>query len=203
MSWFAPLYDGVLARSERTFLAGWRATLVGDLSGRVLEIGAGTGANLPYYPPEVDELVLTEPSEPMRAQLVQKLALARVRSVRVDPSPAESLAAPDRSVDAVVGTLVLCSVADPARALAEIARVLRPGGTFRFVEHVGGHGWRRAAQRVLEPGWACVAGNCRLTRPTLDHVRAAGFVVDRVTVEEPPTVPAFLRPWIRGSATAP
>lgn len=205
MSWFAPLYDPVLSFAERGFLGRWRREAVGDLAGRVVEIGAGTGANLAHYPAEVVELVLTEPDPGMRRMLEDKIADARRedhgRAVRVSASPAEALDVDDASCDAVVATLVLCTVSDPERALSEIARVLRPGGTFRFVEHVGAHtpGWARV-QRWVEPGWRRVAGDCHLTRDTVGAITRAGFALDAIAEASPRGMPPFLSPFVRGRA---
>src|SRR5512147_2710424 len=128
------MYDRFLEGAERAGLREWRRTLLEQARGEVLELGAGTGGNLALYPPSVTRLVLCEPDRHMREILQRKLG-ARP-DVEVLDAPAEALPVPPRSFDTVVATLVLCSVADPMRVASEIHRVLRPGGTFLFLEHV-------------------------------------------------------------------
>src|SRR5688500_4186662 len=125
----------MLAGTEDAGLRERRHDLLANASGRVLEIGAGTGLNLAHYPESVEEIVFTEPEDPMARRLRGKLAAAGRRN-EVIAAPAENLPFADDSFDTVVGTLVLCTVHDPERALSEIGRVLRPGGQFLFLEHV-------------------------------------------------------------------
>src|SRR5947208_368977 len=132
---FAAGYDTLQASTERDFMGAIRAELLSETRGRVLEIGAGTGVNLQHYPRSIDELVCTEPEEPMARRLRRK-AEGSGLNVRVVEAPAESLPLDDDSFDTAVATLVLCTVSDPARALREIDRVLRPGGRLIFIEHV-------------------------------------------------------------------
>src|SRR5436305_689936 len=115
-----------MSGTEKAGLGEHRRELLKDVGGRVLELGGGTGANLPYYGPEVEELVILEPEEPMARRLERKLA-GYSRPVRVIRTPAEELPFEDASFDVVVATLVLCTVKDPARALQEVHRVLKPG----------------------------------------------------------------------------
>src|ERR1043166_4844706 len=133
--WFAALYDRVSAPMERGFMRGVREDLVGTASGRVLELGCGTGANFAYYRDGATEVVATEP-DPHMLERARKRAADVGRSVDIRRVPAEALPFPDASFDTVLSTLVLCTVDEPARALAEVKRVLRPGGEFRFCEHV-------------------------------------------------------------------
>lgn len=141
---FARVYDTAFILAERRGLRDVRKRLVSQAKGRVVEIGAGTGLNLEHYSGEISDLVLTEPDPHMAAKLRQ-----RARALPLDTSvleaPAERLPLADASVDTVVSTLVLCTVKDPSLALAEIARVLRPGGMFLFAEHV------RSASPLLRP----------------------------------------------------
>lgn len=195
MSWMSVVYDPSLWAAERLFLARWRRELLAPLAGDVLEIGAGTGLNLPHYPPALRSLVLTEPDEGMRARLARRAPGADVR-----PDPAERLSAPDASVDAVVSTLVLCTVPDPDAALAEIRRVLRPAGRLVFLEHVAGQGPRLALQRAIDPLWKHVAGGCRLCRRTVDAIGRAGLAIERIETRRPLGVPPFLAPMVRGAA---
>ncbi|MCP9274841.1 class I SAM-dependent methyltransferase [Mycolicibacterium arenosum] len=127
---FAVVYDPVLWLGELFGMRRRRRDLVAAARGRVIEIGAGTGLNVAYYPEAVDELVLTEPEPGMRRKLERRTA----REARIVAALAERLPVEDASVDTVVSTLVLCTVTDPALVLREIARVLRPGGQLLFIE---------------------------------------------------------------------
>ncbi|MHB8219090.1 MAG: class I SAM-dependent methyltransferase [Acidimicrobiales bacterium] len=198
----AALYDRFMRGVEEACLRQWRTELLADLDGRVLEVGAGTGVNLDLYPSTVTELVLTEPDRHMRGRLV---AEAGRRGATVLEAPAERLPFADCSFDAVVSTLVLCSVHDPDAALASIHRVLRPGGHLVFIEHVAAvdRPTRLAWQRRFEPGWRLVAGNCHLTRRTEEAIVTSGFVLDRITRESMRKAPGVVRPTIRGIARKP
>lgn len=179
---FAALYDPVLAGVERAGLAEVRADLLRGASGRTLEIGAGTGANLPHLPSSVSTLVLVEPSEGMRARLTERVAtLPGLPPTTVLAGDAEAIALPDASVDTVVSTLVLCSVSDLDATLAELRRVLAPGGRVLLLEHVAGHGRTRRWQRAIDPAWRVVARGCRLVRDTRGALERAGFDTTGVT----------------------
>lgn len=205
VSWLlAALYDRFMRGTEEAVLRRWRAELLAPLAGSVLELGAGTGANLPFYSPEVSRLVLSEPDRHFRRRLVRRLAEVG-RAAEVVDAPAERLPFPDASFDAVVSTLVLCSVPDLQRALAEARRVLRPGGRLVFLEHVAAEDrpGRLAWQRRLEPLWRRLAGNCHLTRRTADAIEAAGFRMDSCTRESLRKALPWTRPSVRGYALAP
>ncbi len=206
----AAVYDRFTATVEAAGLADWRRDLVAGLEGEVLEIGAGTGHNLRWYPSTVTRLVLTEPDPHMRAKLASKVADAAGRDggpavVEVVDRSSDDLAVPDASLDAVVATLVLCTVPDPAATLAEVRRVLRPGGRFVYLEHVAATDTPRDLrwQERFEPVWKRVAGNCHLTRTTERAIVDAGFVVDTEWREAMPTAPVILRPTVRGIAHRP
>ncbi len=210
----AACYDRFTAGVEAAGLADWRRDLVADLEGEVLEIGAGTGHNLPWYPSTVRRLVLTEPDPYMRAKLEAKVeAKADAAAGRTDgpavievlDRSADDLGVADASVDAVVGTLVLCTVPDPVAALAEVRRVLRPGGRFVYLEHIAATDTPRTLrwQAHLEPLWRRVAGNCHLTRTTERAVVDAGFAVETEWRAAMPAAPAILRPTVRGIARRP
>lgn len=172
---FALLYDPVLWVDELAGLRQQRRELLAGARGRVLEIGAGTGLNVPHYPAGLTELVLAEPDASMRRRLV---ARAQGRATVID-AHAEALPLDDGSVDTVVSTLVLCTVADPQAALREIRRVLRPGGQLLLIEHVRSDvRWRASLQRALRKPWQRIACGCRLDQPTQELVRAAGFRVE-------------------------
>ena len=178
---FAAVYERMIAASEEACVREWRADLLGSLHGDVLELGAGTGLNLAHYPGAVTRLVLTEPDRHMRAKLTARLVDPPPAPARVEvvDAPADRLPFPDATFDAVVSTLVLCSVPDQRAALAEVRRVLRPDGRLVFLEHVAAlekpkrHRW----QRRIEPVWKRVAGGCHLTRQTVDTIESSGFDV--------------------------
>jgi SAM-dependent methyltransferase len=201
---FAALYDPFMRSAEQACLGAWRAELLACAAGEVLEIGAGTGANLPFYPEAVERLVAAEPDEAMRARLARHAGATRAGRLEVHAAAVGALPFGDGSFDGVVSTLVLCSVPDVAKALAELRRVLRPGGRFFFLEHVAAEDRpsRLAWQRRIEPLWARLAGNCHLTRRTGDAIRQAGFVVERETRASMKKAMPFLRPSIRGVARA-
>ncbi len=197
------VYDCTLARAERTCLGDWRRTLLALAHGDVLEIGAGTGANVAYYPSAVRRLVLAEPDASMRGRLKRKVG--EREDVTVIDATAEAIPLPDRAFDVVVSTLVLCSVDSPGRSLAEVWRLLRPGGCLLFLEHVAAEGrpGRLRWQRLLEPGWRFMAGNCHLTRRTEDAITEMGFALEDVQRESIRRVAGVVRPSIRGVARRP
>lgn len=171
----ALVYDAVMAPLGWMGLNAARRRLVGGLSGRVLEVGTGTGLALPGYPDTVTSVTAID---------VDAEALERARKRRPDAelvlASVEELPFGEASFDAVVSSLVFCSVDAPARGLAEVFRVLRPGGALRMLEHVRSPSPGLAtAQDVLNPAWERVMGGCRLNRDTYRLVRQAGFDVDR------------------------
>ena len=170
---FAALYDRMTAPAERTVLGPRRVALVADLTGRVLDVGAGTGANLPHYR-AADVVIATEPDPAMRRRLLARAAECAV-PLTVEEAGADALPAEDGSIDAVVFTLVLCTVPDPVRALAEARRVLRPGGRLVVLEHVVGRGRPAIWRRRLDPVWTRLAAGCHLDRDTETTIRAARF----------------------------
>lgn len=199
----ALLYDRFMRSVEEAGLLAWRTALLAPLSGSVLEIGAGTGRNLGRYPPAVTWLVMTEPDRNMRA-ILERQVRAGSREGEVVDAPAEHLPFPDGTFDAVVSTLVLCSVVDPDAALREIHRVLRPGGRLVFLEHVAAaeRPARLRWQRRIEPIWKRVAGNCHLTRDSERAIGSAGFDITAIGRASMRKAPGVIRPTIRGSAVA-
>lgn len=163
-------------------VADRKAALLGGLRGTVVEIGPGTGVNLRYLGPGVTRWVGVEPNRHMHPYL-HRAAARQGRPVEVHAARAEHLPLPDGAADAVVSTLVLCSVADVAAVLAEVRRVLRPGGRFVFVEHVAAPRGSALStvQRAVQPLWRCLAGGCHPHRHTAEAIAAAGF--SRVEVE--------------------
>ena len=206
MSWFlATIYDRFMRKAEEAGLGAWRGELLAPVGGDVLEIGAGTGANLACYGPDVRRLVLAEPEPRMRARLEARLAAAgRNGHAEVADAAAEKLPFADGTFDVVVATLVLCSVADPRAALAEIHRVLRPGGCFVFLEHVAaGDAARLRWQHRVEPVWKRLADNCHLTRQTEQLIVQAGFGIEDITRESMRKAMPVARPTVRGVARRP
>jgi ubiquinone/menaquinone biosynthesis C-methylase UbiE len=195
-------YDRQIAKTEEAGLRAFRERLLAGANGDVLEIGGGTGANLPWYGPAVGSLTITEPQPPMLRRLERKVHENRAGQHRPD---AKVLRAPaeDLPFDVAVSTLVLCGVDDQPRALRELRRVLRPGGRLLFIEHVrsGDPGTARLQDRMNWLNRLVVCCDCN--RPTLDSIRAAGFTVTGVEHTELPKAPPFVRPVILGSATVP
>lgn len=206
MSWFmAAIYDRFMRGSERAGLDAWRQELLRDVAGDVLEVGAGTGANLAHYPGSIRRLTVTEPDRAMRRQLDRRLRhTSSLHSSAAVAAQAEHLPFADASFDAVVATLVFCSVEDPARAIREVRRVLRPGGRFYFLEHVESDRPSRVRwQHRVEPVWKRVADNCHLTRRTEETIVAAGFTLDWVKRESMRKAMPIVRATVRGVARAP
>ena len=197
----AALYDRMGAASEREGLAARRRELLADARGRVLEVGAGTGINLEHYPESIEELVLVEPERAMARKLEQRLR-ELARGAQIVEAEAESLPFPDGSFDAVVCTLVLCNVGNPQSALREMRRVLRPGGSFLFLEHVRSDDPRTARlQDRINPVWRFVANGCNCNRPTLSLIEDS-FSVDEVERSEIPKALRIVRPLVSGRALA-
>jgi ubiquinone/menaquinone biosynthesis C-methylase UbiE len=174
---FARFYARFSASAEK-FVGPLRTELLAGLSGRVVEIGAGNGLNFAHYPATVSEVVAIEPERSLRRWAASAALHAEV-PVDVVPGTAEALPVKSEAFDAAVVSLVLCSVRDVGRALAEARRVLRPGGELRFFEHgKGGGRAMTAAQRVLDRTvWPLVFGGCHTARDPLGAIRAAGFEV--------------------------
>ncbi|HYC81023.1 MAG TPA: class I SAM-dependent methyltransferase [Solirubrobacterales bacterium] len=197
----AILYDPFLWLGERLGMAALRRELLAEARGAVLEIGAGTGLNLPHYPTGLERLVLAEPG----ARMAGHIDLGRAPDgvdARLVQAPAEELPFADGSFDTVVSTLVLCTVADPVRALHEVARVLRPGGRLLFLEHVRAEpGWRRRLQARSVRAWAAFADGCRCDRPTLATIETS-MLVESVSRASWRGMPAIVRPLVWGSAAA-
>lgn len=195
---FAALYDIMSASAEKKHFSRHRQTLIRAASGRVLEIGAGTGANFAYYSADLT-VIATEPDSHMlrRAAAKAKTAEAHVHLVQAE---AEHLPFTDGVFDTAVFTLVLCSVANPLRVLQELRRVLRPGGRLLFYEHVRAKtpGWQRF-QDFVTPVWRRVGAGCHPNRDAAGMLQQAGFVI--TTLEQLEFGPYPIRPQIKGVAT--
>ena len=195
----ARLYDPFLALGERRGMRRCRRELLAQAEGRVLEIGAGTGLNLPHFPAGVRELVLSEPDPAMRAVLERRAARGPARVVA---APAEALPFPDDAFDTVVSTMVLCTVQDVTAAIAETRRVLRPGGRLLFAEHVrAGSPLLARCQDRLAGGWAAFAQGCRCNQAT-EALLAGAFRLERVERARWRGMPALVRPLIVGAGVA-
>jgi SAM-dependent methyltransferase len=197
---FTALYDPLLWIGERAGLRAHRTTLLGRARGCTIEIGSGTGLNLPHYPNDLDELVLVEPDAAMRARLEKKLNRSRRRARLVD-APAERLPFPDRSIDTLVSCFVLCTVRAPDLALHEIARVLRPDGQLLFIEHVRSDAPALARwQDRLDTTWRRLARGCRCNRATSELIVTCGLELADVRAASWPAMPPIVRPLIIGRA---
>jgi ubiquinone/menaquinone biosynthesis C-methylase UbiE len=197
---FAAGYDRVMAAPEKAVLARHRARLIQHAQGAVLEIGGGTGANLPFYGEAVQELVFTEPEEPMARRLEAKLADCALPA-RVVRAPAEELPFESRSFDFVVSTLVLCTVADPVRALDEVRRVLKPTGQLVFLEHVRSEDPRLARWQDRLQGLQLRVGHgCHCNRRTLANIERASFFIDELEHDRIRKAPPIVQPLIAGVA---
>jgi ubiquinone/menaquinone biosynthesis C-methylase UbiE len=177
---FARIYACLSRGAEGRGIADNRAMLLEGLAGRVLEVGAGNGLNFEHYPSSVAEVVAIEPEPYLRKLALERAPHAHIPITVID-AVAEAIPFPDSSFDAIVASLVLCSVGDQPAALAELRRVLRPSGSLRYYEHVVSHQPRRARlQRLLDATvWPRIAGGCHLARDTGAAIRAAGFAVQR------------------------
>ncbi len=167
------LYDALCTVMERTGLGRWRRWLVEGARGRTLDLGTGTGRNLPLYRTDV-RVVGVEPAwAPLRR------ARRRAPAVPLVRARAEALPFRDGVFDTVVGGLVFCSVADPGQGLAEVRRVLRPGGTLRMLEHVRALApWKARLQDAVQPFWTRLTGGCHPNRDTERTVEEAGFRIE-------------------------
>jgi ubiquinone/menaquinone biosynthesis C-methylase UbiE len=177
---FGRLYDPVMEVPENLGLRRLREEALDGLQGRVLELGVGTGRNLPYYPFDVAYLAAVDPNEVMLDR-ARKRAWTVPFPVDLIEASADDLPFEEASFDAVVATLTFCTIPESRKALLEVRRVLKRGGDFRLLEHV------RMGQKPIDwlqekatPIWKRVAGGCHLDRDTLAAVREAGFEVERV-----------------------
>ena len=199
---FSALYDRCFKAAEEAGLREMRRDALAGARGRVLEIGAGTGLNLELYPAEgIESLTLSEPDPLMVKQLREKLGESQ-REAELIQAPAEDLPFADAIFDTVTVTLVLCTVPDPAAALAEAARVLKSGGRLLFVEHVRAEdpGLARWQDRLEKP-WRFLGDGCHCNRDTVATIAASPFELDELEHGRLPKAPPIVRPLIRGSAS--
>ena len=199
---FAATYDSFSRKSENAGLCDMRHSLIAEARGSVLEIGAGTGANLTHYNGQLESLMFTEP-DPAMIRRLQGKARDQAPLAKILRAPAEDLPFEDDSFDTVVSTLVLCGVEDQARSVREIHRVLKPGGQLLFLEHVRSDDPALARFQDRMNWLNRLVVLCDCNRPTLSTIEAAGFTVTRLEHSEIPKAPKFVRPLIVGSATSP
>jgi len=199
---FSAAYDRGFKGAEDAGLREMRHELLAQARGRVLELGAGTGLNLEHYPEGIEGLTMVEPDPHMTKQLRARLeGSGKSSKISVVETPGEDLPFADDSFDTVAVTLVLCTVPDPGATLAEIKRVLAPGGQLLFLEHVRAHDDGLAKwQDRLEGPWKFLADGCRCNRDTVAAIDAAGFELGEVENGELPKLPPLVRPLAIGSA---
>jgi SAM-dependent methyltransferase len=173
---FAAVYDRLTAPAERAGLADRRRRLLAQASGRVLEVGGGTGANLAHYPAGVESVTVLEPDGAMRERLLGRVPAAEP-SIEVHEAGIEDVPFPDGSFDTIVSTLTLCTVPDLDQALQTIGRLLAPDGRLLFLEHVRAPGLQGLAQRATAPVWTRMAAGCHPDRDILGAMRANGLSV--------------------------
>ncbi len=190
---FARVYERWAEVSERRGATEHRKRMLARLTGRVIEVGAGSGVNFALYPSTVTEVIAVEPERYLRECAQAAAAQARA-PVTVLDGVGGQLPGEDGSFDAGVAALVLCTIPDPQQALAELFRVIRPGGEVRFYEHVVAHRkWEARFQRLADATfWPHIAGGCHLARDTGSAIERAGFVIE--TCERFPFSPAPLFP---------
>ena len=196
---FAAIYDKLMGGSERRWLGDARRQLLVGLQGYVLEVGAGTGANFPFYPPQAT-VVATEPSQHMLRRAAEKAAAAQAH-IETKLADAQDLPFPDRTFDAVVATLVFCTVPDPLKALNEARRVAKPGAPVLMIEHVHAE---TPVKRLLLSAWTpaqqVIGQGCHLNRETPKSVTSAGLHLEEVRTL---TTEMGLVPFVQILARAP
>ena len=197
---FAAMYDRMSRGTEAAGLQAHREALLTGVSGRVVEIGAGTGRNLAFYGDDVDSLTITEP-DPHMARKLERRIEEHPRPVELVRAPAEELPFEDGRFDVAVSTLVLCGVEDQSRALGEVRRVLKPGGRLLFIEHVRSDDPGLARKQDRMNGLNRIVARCNCNRSTLDAIRAAGFTITDLQQAELQKAPEFVRPLVVGTAT--
>jgi ubiquinone/menaquinone biosynthesis C-methylase UbiE len=198
---FAALYDRSLHGIEQAGLREMRQEVLSQAEGRTIDLGAGTGVNFDLFPEAVSELVMAEPGQHMIKQLRAKVGDRP--GLEVVQASAQELPFADDSFDTAVFTLVLCTVPDPAAALRETARVLKPGGKLLFIEHVRADGTvlARWQDRVERP-WRFFADGCHCNRDTVATIEVSPLRLDQVKQGALPKAPPIIRPVVSGVAVA-
>lgn len=198
-------YDKFMAKTEEACLSEWRHGLLNQVSGEVLEVGAGTGINIKFYSDNVTRLVVSEPDKHMRKYLREQVDNHQLKNASVTSGTAEQIDSDDESFDYVVATLVCCSVTNLKSSLREIRRVLRPEGSLVFLEHVAAADDTptRRWQNRINPIWKTFMGNCHLNRETEQAIVTEGFEIIQIERESMRKAPPIVRPTIRGIAKKP
>ncbi|MGV9678152.1 class I SAM-dependent methyltransferase [Nocardia sp. NPDC003482] len=195
---FASWYPNFMSRVDRAGQADMRREQLAHARGRTLEIGAGNGLSVPHYPGDLDALVLLEPNAALRARLAERTDTPA--AVTIVDGDAHNLEFPEGSFDTVTASLVFCSVRDPARALREVHRVLRPGGRFLFHEHVRGTGVRAFFQDLLTPMQRRLADGCHANRDFESYLAATDFEIESIDHRQMPTMMSTIVPLVVGTA---
>jgi len=197
---FAHWYPWLMTRAERAGQGDIRRSQLSEARGRTLEIGAGYGFSVPYYTGQVDELTLIEPNPDLRELLAGPISDAAPGRIILTDGDVHALEYPDATFDTVTASLVFCSVSDPHRALAEVHRVLKPGGRFLFHEHVRGNGLRAILQDLMTPLQRLVADGCHANRNFESLLSDSPLELDTLTrTRMPATVPTIV-PLVVGTA---
>lgn len=199
---FARWYPDLMQRAEDAGQADIRARHLARAQGRALDLGTGNGFSVPHYTAAVAELVMVEPNPGLRQQLQRRTADIRATAWEIVDGDAYALPFPDASFDTVSASLVFCSLDRPEAALAELARVLKPGGTFLFHEHVRGTGLLRVLHEVATPLQSRIADGCHLNRDFLGLLDRSAFEVTEVEHLRMPGPPARITPMVVGAAVA-
>jgi SAM-dependent methyltransferase len=200
---FAGMYDKFLSRVEEHGLSEKRAEFLVPAYGKTVELGTGTGLNLPHYPPTVTELILTEPYPHMVTKLEEKIR-HDPRRIQLTVAGAEKLPFEDGSIDTVAAAMILCTVPDPDPVLAEIERVLKPGGQYLFLEHVRNPNPRVAKkQDIIQKGWYWFGNECHCNRPTVETLRGSSLEIDNLVETKMPGAWEFIEAMVIGRAVRP
>jgi ubiquinone/menaquinone biosynthesis C-methylase UbiE len=200
---FAGAYDRFLSQAEEAGLSEQRREVISHATGRTLEVATGTGLNLPHYPLAVTDLVLTEPYPHMLEILRHKVASSG-RKATVVEAYAEKLPFPDESFDTVVATMILCSAEKPSLVLQEIARVLRPGGQYLFLEHIRNPSPKIAQrQDFVQPAWYLFGNGCHCNRDTVETLKKSPLAIKELSYGQIPKAWTILEAMITGRARKP
>lgn len=200
---FSAVYERGLKATEEAGLRQMRHDLLVKARGKVVELGAGTGLNLEHYPDSIESLTLVEPDPHMTRRLREKLVDSG-REAEVVEAPGEDLPFPDSSFDTAVVTLVLCTVPDQPATIAELARILKPGGQLLFLEHVRAHHPDLAKwQDRFERPWRFLGDGCHCNRDTVAGILASPLELGQVEQDQMPKAPPIVRPMVVGVATRP
>jgi len=197
---FARWYPAMMKRVEDAGQADIRARNLAPATGRTLDLGTGNGFSVRHYPPSVSELVMLEPNPALRAKLQQHTADIRARAWQIVDGDAYALPFDDESFDTVGASLVFCSLAKPAAALEEVARVLKPGGAFLFHEHVRGTGLRRVVQEAITPLQKRIADGCHPNRDFEGELRRSPLTIEHIEHLRMPSGPSPVVPMVEGRA---